>query len=94
MKTLDMVSPADPIDTTSSATAADLVQVLDLPAALSRRLERAQVVDLVVHADKLLWLRVPVGLQEALEGGQGVGAARSPERARTRPLDGLEGRKA
>lgn len=40
MKTLDMVSPEDPIDTTSSAAAADLIQVLDLPAALSRRLER------------------------------------------------------
>ncbi|WP_134460088.1 hypothetical protein [Pseudomonas aeruginosa] len=94
MKTLDMVSPADPIDTTSSAAGASRIQVLDLLAGLSRRLEGAQLVDLVVHAGELMWVRVPVGFQEGPQGGQGVGAARSPERARTRPLDGLEGHKA
>ncbi|MGI1179413.1 hypothetical protein ACRCRM_34025 [Pseudomonas aeruginosa] len=44
MKTLDMVSPADPIDTTSSATDARRIPVLDPLAVLSQRLQALQLV--------------------------------------------------
>lgn len=97
MKTLDMVSLADPIDTTSSATDARRIPVLDPLAVLSQRLQALQLVDLVVHGGECRWMRTPVRPQEGpsvAEGGQGVGAARSPYGARTRPLDGLERQRA
>jgi hypothetical protein len=93
VKTLDMVSPADPIDTTSSVAVTTCSAASVALQLLSQRFARLQMVDLVVHGGECRWLRVRMeaqGLWGVMEGGQGVGAARRPEGPRTRPLDGLE----
>jgi len=92
VKTLDMVSPADPIDTTSSVAVTACSAASAALQLLSQRFARLQLVDVVAHGGECRWFRVKVDAQEhrgVMEGGQGVGAAHRPEGPRTRPLDGL-----